>query len=165
MQQGNSLGPLFFCLYIHQVCSRLKSELCLFYLDGCSLGGYKEDVLQDLNMVECDGAELGLHLNHQKSEVICVDNDTSDAVLSFLQGAHVVDPLKAIHLGSPISDMSSISTTLREKIKLLEMFGEKTLTPVYTRCPAPSPPLTSHSKVVAQPHSLALLPFTDAAGI
>ena len=58
-----------------------------------------EDVLHDLNIVEREGAELGLHLNYQKSEVICVDKDTRDAVLSFLPGALVVDPLKAPQLG------------------------------------------------------------------
>ena len=49
-----------------------------------------EDVLHDLNIVERDGAELNLHLNYQKSEVICVDKDTRDVVLSILPGARVV---------------------------------------------------------------------------
>ena len=73
VQQGDPLGPLFYCMSIHQLCSRLKSKFSVFYLDDCSLGGSMEDVLHDLNIVECEGAELGLHLNYQKSEVICVD--------------------------------------------------------------------------------------------
>ena len=45
VQQGDPLGPLLFCLTIHQLCSRMKSELSLFYLDDGTLGGKVEDVL------------------------------------------------------------------------------------------------------------------------
>ena len=71
VQQGDPLGPLLFCLSIHQLCSCLKSELCLFYLDDGTVGDHKEDILHDLDMVEREreGAELGLYLNCQKSEV------------------------------------------------------------------------------------------------
>ena len=58
----------------------MKSELCLFYLDNSTLGDCKEDILHDLEVVEREGAEVGLHLNHQKSEVIHADNDTRGAV-------------------------------------------------------------------------------------
>ena len=60
VQQGDPLGPLLFCLTIHQLCSRMKSELSLFYLDDGTLGGKVEDVLHDLDLVEREGAELGL---------------------------------------------------------------------------------------------------------
>lgn len=120
VQQGDPLGPLLFCLSIHQLCSHMKSELCLFYLDDGTLGGCKEDVLHDLAVVEQEGAELGLHLNHQKSEVISTDDVSREAVLSSLLGAQVVEPANATLLGSPIGDGSSISSTLREKIWLLE---------------------------------------------
>ena len=49
VQQGDPLGPLLFCLTIHQICSRLKSELCLFYLDDGTLGGKVEDLKPDLD--------------------------------------------------------------------------------------------------------------------
>ena len=39
VQQGDPLGPLLFCLTIQHVCSLLKSELCIFYLDDGTLGG------------------------------------------------------------------------------------------------------------------------------
>ena len=123
VQQGDPLGPLLFCLSIHQLCSQLKSELCLFYLDDVTLGGCKGDILHDLEVVEREGVDLGLHLNHQKSEVICGDGDTRAAVLSSLEGAHVVDCSDATLLGSSIGDVSSISTSLGQKIKLLETMG------------------------------------------
>ena len=42
VQQGDPLGPLLSCLTLHYVymCCLLKSELCLFYLDDGSLGGF-----------------------------------------------------------------------------------------------------------------------------
>ena len=92
-------------------------------MDDGTLGGSKEDVLHDLDVVECEGADLGLCLNNQKSEVICDDIDTKDALLLSLQGARVVDPLEASLLGSSLGDVSSISTSLREKITLLESMG------------------------------------------
>ena len=91
----------------------MKSELCLFYLDnGTSLGGCKEDILHDLEVVLHEGAELGLFLNYQNSEVICDDNDTRAVVLSSLQGAKVVDPINATVLGSSIGGVPSISISL-----------------------------------------------------
>ena len=138
VQQGDPLGPLLFCLSIHQLCSQLKSELCLFYLDDVTLGGCKEDILHDLEVVEREGVDLGLHLNHlglhlnhQKSEVICGDGDTRAAVLSSLEGAHVVDRSDATLLGSSIGDVSSISTSLGQKIKLLETMGGRLKAPFH----------------------------------
>ena len=38
VQQGDPLGPLLFCLSIHKMCVKLKSELAVFYLDDGTLG-------------------------------------------------------------------------------------------------------------------------------
>ena len=99
LQQGDSLGPLLFCLDIHELCSHLKSELCLFYLNDGTLGGCKADIAEDLEVVKNKGADLGPSLNQAKSEVICEDNDTRDVVLSALQCAKVVQPINATLLG------------------------------------------------------------------
>ena len=87
MQQGDPLGPLLFCLTIHQLCSQLQSELNLFYLDDGTLGGSEEVLRHDLEVVEREGAELGLKLDHLKSEVICVVPDLRDTIMSSLPGA------------------------------------------------------------------------------
>ena len=42
--QGDPLGPLLFCLSIHKLCAKLKSELAVFYLDDGTLGGNREGV-------------------------------------------------------------------------------------------------------------------------
>ena len=95
IQQGDPLGPLLFCLTIHELCSKLQSELCIFYLDDGTLGGNRSEVLQDLEVVNREGRDLGLQLNHQKSEVISSDDSSIAAILSFLEGARTVDPPKA----------------------------------------------------------------------
>ena len=125
VQQGDPLGPLLFCLTIHQLCSRMKSELSLFYLDDGTLGGKVEDVLHDLDLVEREGAELGLILNHQKSEIISSDNAARGSVLCAIPGARVIDPEKATLLGSPVGDIDCISAVLEEKIGMLKTMGER----------------------------------------
>ena len=39
VQQGDPLGPLLFCLTIHPLISKLKSEFCVWYLDDGTVGG------------------------------------------------------------------------------------------------------------------------------
>ena len=70
VQQGDPLGPLLFCLTLHQLCGHLKSVT----LDDGTLGGKVEDMVRDLDLIVHKGAELGLLLNPQKSEIICCDD-------------------------------------------------------------------------------------------
>ena len=51
VQQGDPLGPLFFCLTIHELTIQLESDLCMFYLDDGTLGGSPDEVLRDLRLV------------------------------------------------------------------------------------------------------------------
>ena len=55
-QQGDPLGPLLFCLSIHDLCSQLKSEFNVWYLDDGSVGGTREDISHDLEIVQCVGS-------------------------------------------------------------------------------------------------------------
>ena len=45
VQQGDSLGPLLFCLVMHQLITQLISEFHLLYLDDGTLGGDVESVV------------------------------------------------------------------------------------------------------------------------
>ena len=47
VQQGDPLWTSAFCLTIHNMCSQLKSELRMFYLDDGTLGGIFNDMLHD----------------------------------------------------------------------------------------------------------------------
>ena len=76
-------------------------------------------------MVEYEGAEIGLHLNRHKSEIICSDADITGTILPSLPGAQVVDPAKATLLGSSVGDVSSISDILTSKINMLKRMGDR----------------------------------------
>ena len=112
-----------FCLIIHQISSRLKSELCLFYLDDGALGDKVEDVLHDLGMIVSEGAELSLHVNHHKSEIICSDHVSRGTLLCALPNTCMTDLEKATLLGSPIGDTSCSSAMIQEKIGMLSLWG------------------------------------------
>ena len=144
VQQGDPLGPLLFCLTIHELSSQLQSELCLFYLDDGTLGGSVEDLKHDLEVVERLGAEIGLQLNSRKTEIICPNTDATASLRFSLPGAHVVDPMKATLLGSPIGDVSCISDTLRAKTNLLRMMGDRLQL------------LSAHDAILLLKHSFAL---------
>ena len=64
VQQGDPLGPLLFCLTTVDIIGKLRSELCMFYLDDGILGGPLKDV--DLKAVELAVGDLELQLNHFK---------------------------------------------------------------------------------------------------
>ena len=67
IQQGDHLGPLLFCLAIHDIVQEVHSAFHVFYADDGTLGGSVEEVLHDLSFVERSALDLGLHLNHDKS--------------------------------------------------------------------------------------------------
>ena len=73
IQQGDPIGPLLFCLSIHNLVSSLKSEYKIFYLEDGTIGGTLEDISSDLSFIEEAGEQLGLRLNVAKSELICND--------------------------------------------------------------------------------------------
>ena len=76
VQQGDPLGPLLFCLTIHELVTSLKSEFNVFFLDDGTLGGPFEDVQADLHLLEDHARDFNLFLNHDKSEIICNDEPT-----------------------------------------------------------------------------------------
>jgi len=124
VQQGNPLGPLLFCLGTHQMCTQLESEVSLFCLDNGTLGGNVDDLMHDLNVVEWEGAEIGLQLNGEKSEIVCAHPDTVNSILPSLQGAQVVEPSMASLLDI-IGDVLSMSDVLRSKTNMLKKMGDR----------------------------------------
>ena len=125
VQQGNPLGPLLFYLTIQSIVSQLRSELRIFYMDDGTLGGNLDDVLDDLHTVKNASEDLGLHSNLTKSEVICVDSRTKDAMLNAAQDLGIVSPDQATLLGSPIGRIESVNSAIRTKVNALKIMGSR----------------------------------------
>ncbi|KAL5468951.1 hypothetical protein EMCRGX_G030112 [Ephydatia muelleri] len=125
VQQGDPLGPLLFCLTIHHMCSRLKSELCIFYLDDGTLGGLLSDVLHDVEMIKKEAGIVGLELNPQKSEVVGNNSELIAGIQSVLPGVRVVAPAVATLLGSPIGGTESLDAAIDTKTAMLKCLRER----------------------------------------
>jgi len=99
-QQGDPLGPLLFCVTVQPLLSSLQSPLTVGFMDDLTLGGPQSVVEQDVASVMEVGANLGLHLNISKCEVVhsADTNITSDTLKSFLP----VKPAEASLLGAPL---------------------------------------------------------------
>ena len=125
VQQGDPMGPLLFCISIHDLVSKLQSELVVFYLDDGTIGGSFQDVLADLRLVELKASKLGLELNHSKSELICNQPLIQDAMLVEVPSFHSVSCSNATLLGSPIGDVDCVDEVIMRKIELLQLMGER----------------------------------------
>ena len=109
VQQGNPLRPLLFCLTIHNMCSQLKSELRMFYLDDGTLGGTLTDVLQDLQLITKEAHSLGLQLKYGKSEIISNNTTIIQAMLTAVPGLQVTEPKCTTLLGTPLGQYLLLS--------------------------------------------------------
>ena len=125
VQQGDPLGPLLFCLTIHKLCAKLKSEFAVFYLDDGTLGGTREDVIDDVKTIEEEAGTLGLQLNREKTELICADHTSRGIVLSALPGLRIINPECANLLGSPLGNADCVNACVSEKIELLRLMGDR----------------------------------------
>jgi len=61
------------CLELQLVLEKLKSDLRIGYLDDLTLGGSKETVAADVQLIETESKNLGLLLNRSKCETECHD--------------------------------------------------------------------------------------------
>ena len=103
VQHGDPLDPLLFCLTLHNLISELTAELILGYLDDVTFGGSLADVSRDVQLFEQASKQLGLKLNHAKTEVITNDPSIiSSDMLLLLPNAQFLDPRDATLLGSPM---------------------------------------------------------------
>ena len=123
VQQGDPFGQLRFCLSIHCHCAKLKS-FCVLHLDNVTIGGNPEDISDDLN-VNKEAEVLGLALSKNKSEIICKDTLVESTILWAIPGAQVIPPEKVTLLCSLLSDVASVDTMMKEKIKALFLMGAR----------------------------------------
>ena len=66
------------------------------------------EIGHDLEVIE-SLAEVGLCLNTQKSEIICNNPVTREAINMILPGARLIDPSSSCLLSSPLGDVDCIS--------------------------------------------------------
>ena len=92
--QEDPLGPLLFCLAIHELVYSLVSEFKVFFLDDGTMGGDLDDLTADLKGINEEGQALGLILNVSKSELISNDQSKMNAMFSTFQDLVFVDPKK-----------------------------------------------------------------------
>ena len=69
--------------------------------------------------------QIGLQLNHRKSESICVDDTTRSSILSLFPSLTNTPPEVATLLGSPIGGIDSIDGVIRDKVDDLRTLGER----------------------------------------
>ena len=144
VQQGDPVGPLFFCLTIHRLISKLKAEFVVFYLDDGTIGGCLDDVSNDLKLIEEEGKDLGLQLNMNKSELINQCEDSLRTTLSTFPGLHFVPVNNATLLESPLGDTDSINQCLESKICQLKLISKRLCYFGITRCHYPPAALLFH---------------------
>ena len=114
VQQGDPLGPLLFCLAIKSLLDQVSSEFLIGYLDDITVGGDKDDVLEDVIRLREGAAAVGLELNHSKSELLGATPETA----AFFEGAGLPFAEKgaedAVLLGAPLCP-EGVGKALRDK--------------------------------------------------
>ena len=68
---------------------------------------------------------MDLFLNHDKSEVICIDEPSKSSMLSLSGSFRIVEPAVATLLGSPIGGNESLDLVWRLKLNQLETLGSR----------------------------------------
>jgi hypothetical protein len=102
VQQGDPLGPLFFCIAVHELLLSIKSEFVVGYLDDFSFGDTADIACRDLIQLEQDAAKLGLLLNRKKCEAVGGSEKSTTLLMS--RGVQLLQTRleEASQLGSPL---------------------------------------------------------------
>ena len=116
--QEYSTAPLL-RLSIYQIQSWLQSKPWLLNLDGITISGSLERIQHNIQVTKEESQDLGLILNHQKSEIVCNDPTACASLTSAILDTHVVAPTAAVLLESSVGGIYSVSKRISEKTQLL----------------------------------------------
>jgi hypothetical protein len=114
-QQGDPLGPLYFCIVFKELLESLRSELVLGYLDDVAMADNASVVLADFIHLEATSTQLGLQINRSKCEVI---GHTSETRMMFeAQGVTLPESNSSsvILLGAPLFAGQHLDQVMEEK--------------------------------------------------
>jgi hypothetical protein len=122
VQQGDPLGPLFFCLTINHLVRKLKSRVNVWYMDDGTFGGCALTAAKDLKIILEESPSIGLSVNSDKCELILGKSLTLDrkdflikTFTTLAPGIRVVQHNQASLLGSPLGEIA-LDSILEEKI-------------------------------------------------
>ncbi len=124
-QQGDPLGPLYFCLTFKELLEGRKSELVLGFLDDVAIGGEATCVLEDFTQLELAAKNLGLELNHEKCEIVGHTADTRSLFASRGINLPETSSAQVILLGSPLSAGQHLDAILRDKHQELQRLTKR----------------------------------------
>jgi len=114
VQQGDPLGPLLFCLTLHEALARASCDVVVGFLDDVSLGGDIKHVFQALEVLKKESAEMGLTINAAKCEVLGLTETNEGEWDAHGLGFSKVPLSRATMLGSPLFDGPFLSHRLSE---------------------------------------------------
>lgn len=125
IQQGDPLGPLFFCLAIKDLVGSLTTDLKIAYLDDITIGGEASVVADNFLTIESMAKDIGLSLNRGKCEIIGISQSSRSKF--FDRGIILTEvPLeKADLLGAPILSSDKLNSALINKVDALSIIGTR----------------------------------------
>ena len=103
VQQGNPLGPLFFCATIQPLLANSDCEFVAGYLDDIGLGDEVSHLASRVEWLEGEARTLGLSLNHSKCEVLGLEASHRPTWVASGLNFALTDGPGAVFLGSPLS--------------------------------------------------------------
>ena len=124
-QQGDPLGPLYFCLVFKEQLESLQSELVLGYLDDVAVGDTAEIVLNDFILLEMTAKHLGLEVNRSKCEVVGHTDKTRRMFASQNVTLPESTSSTVIFLGSPMSTGQHLDSILAAKGEELKRLARR----------------------------------------
>ena len=131
-QQGDPLGPLYFCLAIHKILADMQSKLVMAYLDDMILAGDVSVAAEDFLRLEVEANKIGLSLNRKKCEVIGHSSYTRSIFANHGIILQETDITNATLLGAPLTEGIALEEALVKKVdELNTMSGRLNLLPAH----------------------------------
>ena len=114
-----------FCITIHPLIQGLRSDFSVFCLDDGTIGGSRDDVLADLQLMEDEAATLGLKLNRSKTELVSSNVAVQNSILYIVSDLKVVPCSQVSLLSTPIWNLELLNSTIEAKTQRLQLMGKR----------------------------------------
>jgi len=127
-RQGDTLGPLFYCLgslpMLNSIIDSLDNAKLFAYIDDITIIGPKEEIKRAVQIAKTEGSEFGLHLNLTKSTILKgSDNEDKEFYVDVIDNSRIksenlssLNDYGFICLGTPIGNDAYIKIWLSNKV-------------------------------------------------